>query len=68
MDMEKLEKEKIILGELKLSALDLWEYRKEANRKGGVGSINRKDEHAIYDCINRIGDGVKRLRVLPYKD
>ena len=58
-----MEKEKIILYELKTSALDLCEYVEEANGKGGLESLDRKDEYAICDCMNRIGDGVKRLKV-----
>ena len=44
------------------------EYVEEVNGKGGLGSLDRKDEHAICDCINRMGDGVKRLKVVTHNE
>lgn len=39
-------------------------YVKHVDEYGGILGV----EHALYNCINRIIDGVKRLKVLKYSD
>jgi hypothetical protein len=61
MGLSKLQREEVLQEALKRSALDLLQYVEIANQKGGIGIMSRMMEHAICDCINRIGDGANRL-------
>lgn len=61
MGLSKLQRRDVLLEELKRSTLDLLQYVEVANQEGGIGIVSRMIEHAICDCINRIGDGANRL-------
>lgn len=43
-------------------------YNNNVNKEGGVNKINDLYEYAICDCINRIGDGSKRLKTIYFQD
>jgi len=58
--------DRYIIQEIRNSASDLILYVKSVNESSGLQAIDRVYEHAICDCINRIGDGVKRLKFLSY--
>lgn len=60
------EKDKQLILVLKQSAEHLVTYINDVNNLGGLQKITHLYEHAICDCIDRIGDGVKRLKVLEY--
>lgn len=60
------EKDKELILVLKQSAEHLVSYIKYVNESGGVDAMTDLYEHAICDCINRIGDGVKRMKELQY--
>lgn len=58
------EKELILV--LKQSAEHLVSYIRHVDESGGVNTMTDLYEHAICDCISRIGDGVKRMKELQY--
>src|ERR1700761_9637233 len=38
---------------------NLIDYKKDVDNQGGVTKINDLYEHAICDCVNRLGDSIK---------
>ena len=60
------EKDKELILVLKRFAEDLVSYMRHVDESGGVSTMTDLYEHAICDCINRIGDGVKRMKELQY--
>lgn len=51
---------KVHLQSMETSCSDLIKYVDHVNSIGGITKLDDLYEHAICDCINRIGDGVKK--------
>ncbi|OKL58416.1 hypothetical protein UA08_06223 [Talaromyces atroroseus] len=70
MDTKKLKKEHSRLGYLNFTALELEEFIGDINQRSSPDApiVDRVYAHAMSDCINIIEDGVKKMKLLPYKD